>query len=182
MNEVRVNIAGAEMELRPISARQYLAARKEAEKLAENMGEDKISKALVLGAALLSRGLFYDGQRIFADGNEVLDAFSADEIVSTALFMDLEADKQIQIVETAERISKIGRENEPSVSYDTMSVMNFDNHAVNTDKGSMAYGDTVLRVNSMTELRSYSPRSDMRRVSDFFQRDSRRYDGIISSY
>lgn len=185
MDEVRVNIGGAEMELRPVSARQYLAARMEAEKMTEDFGNDQISKAVLLGASLLSKGLFYDNERIFLNGSEVLDALSADEIVNTAVYMDIEPERKVMIVEAVEQVKKAG------LMSDSQESVEIENYKIADSPNAVESGwkrtDTEHTVNSSkvntgSREKSISPRSNMRRVSDFFQRDSRRYDGIISSY
>ena len=198
MDEVRVNIGGAEMELRPVSARQYLAARVEAEKMAESFADDTVTNAVLFGAALLAKGLFYDGERIFSDGNEVLDAFSADEIADTAVYIDLESEQKFRIVEINERLKSIEQESkfaEQEINAIGESNINKNNNYADgiyakanriSEKENTgifsAYSNTSVRRETESFKKSYSPRSDMRRVSDFFQRDSRRYDGTITSY
>ena len=189
MDEVRVNIGGAEMELRPVSARQYLAARVEAKKMAEGFADDTVSNAVLFGAALLAKGLFYDGERIFSDGNEVLDAFSADEIADTAVYIDLESEQKFRIVEINERLKSIEQESKfAEQEINAVGESNINKNKANriSEKGNTgifsAYSNTSVRRETESFKKSYSPRSDMRRVSDFFQRDSRRYDGTITSY
>jgi len=184
MDEKIINIAGAEMELRPISARQYLAARNEADTMAEAIGGDDISKAVLLGAALLSKGLFYNGQRIFRGGDEVLDAFSANEIIDTALFMDIEPEKKAQIMEASDCVRGIAQEMNSAESGNADEEMNKIQHIPGRGQSGGNSSNSGSFDNKAADVseRIYSPRSEMRRVSDFFQRDSRRYDGIISSY
>lgn len=185
MNEIRVNIGGAEMELRPVSARQYLAARMETEKMTDEFGSDQISQAILFGASLLSKCLFYDNKRIFSDGAEVLDALSADEIVNTAEYIDIEPERKVMIVKTVERVRQAGQE---TADYETMIVKNEEAEAIERivaheqNTSSNEYVEHYEVKNVSDRRRSASPRSDMRKVSDFFQRDSRRYDDIITSY
>ena len=71
---------GEGLELRLLSAREALEARREAEELAR----DGTERALCSNACLLSRALERDGEPLFASGREALEGLSAQQIASLA--------------------------------------------------------------------------------------------------
>lgn len=187
MDDIRVSMGGTEMELRPISARQYLSARMEAEKIGEVLGEDDVTKAVLLGASLLAKGLFDGEKRLFESADEVLDALSAEEIVNTAIYVDLKPETKMQIVEAMDKIERFGQESdnlEAEENADVSDNMSYSKPVPQQKQGIIfsTYSNIASSFSRISTGRSLSPRSEMQRVSDFFQRDSRRYDGIISSY
>lgn len=195
MDNIKVNMGGDELDLVPLNARQYLSARMEADALSESFGDDEVSKAVLLGAGLLSKCLFRDGERLFMSAQNVLDSMSAEEIIHIAGYVDLETDTKERIVETVVRLKKI-RDDDVNFDFDpSVQSLNSDDLAmmdVNTqvlrDFHSDAQSEEPFSYSPVQEYgsslisNSLSPQNSMRRVSDFFQRDSRRYDGIISSY
>lgn len=195
MDNIKVNMGGDELDLVPLNARQYLSARMEADALSESFGDDEVSKAVLLGAGLLSKCLFRDGERLFMSAQNVLDSMSAEEIIHIAGYVDLETDTKERIVETVVRLKKI-RDDDANVDFaPAVQSLNSDDLAmmdVNTqvlrDFHSGAQSEEPFSYSPVQEYgsslisNSLSPQNSMRRVSDFFQRDSRRYDGIISSY
>ena len=72
--------AVAEGELRLLSAREVLEARREGEALAAGGRE----KALCANACLVARALEREGRPVFADGRVVLDSLRVEEIVRLA--------------------------------------------------------------------------------------------------
>lgn len=187
MDDIRVSMGGTEMELRPISARQYLSARMEAEKIGEVLGEDDVAKAVLLGASLLAKGLFNGNKRMFESADEVLDTLSAEEIVNTAIYVDLKPETKMQIVETMDKMERFSQESdnlELQENTDASDSMSYSKPVPQQEQGILftTYSNSATSVSQISTGRSLSPRSEMQRVSDFFQRDSRRYDGIISSY
>lgn len=69
---------GRGLELRLLSAREVLEARREAEGLAQEGRE----RALCSNACLLARALERDGERVFRDGEAALDGLSVEQIGS----------------------------------------------------------------------------------------------------
>lgn len=186
MNNSFVNIGGEELEIRTITARQYLSARLEAELMGEVFGEDQLGKSVLFGASLLSKGLFFDGQRVFSSMENVLDAMSADDIVTVAGFIDIDPEMKAKIVEDVERIKTINRDVElykDRIVEITEESDQLVEHHVNEGGEELPVYENAESISNGFYLKAgNSLRSNMRRVSDFFQRDSRRYDGTISSY
>lgn len=186
---VLVSIGGEEIELRPISARQYLSARMEAEQESEIFGEDKVTKAVLVGASLLAKGLFFNNERLFDSMDDVLDALSAEEIVTTAGYIDIEPGMKTKIIEAvdvdkAENLSSEKAESDTRDKADVADSVSYLRRTVGHEQSGLftVYSGSQMRMSGVHSESNISPRSDMRRISDFFQRDSRRYDGIISSY
>ena len=194
-----VNLGGDEMELRPLTARQYLAARLEASRLGESEEYDDTAKAVLLGAALLSKGVFLDGERVFPSIGEVLDSLTAQEIVETAVYVELEPKDKERAAEIMTRsvmtdsqlTSDAAREREDEGADESGGKRKDERGEVQTTARRVSY------VNRSHGVEKYSGgdfnevgrpgknvpfREDMRRVSEFFRRDSRRYDANISKY
>ena len=230
MESVFVNQGGDELELRPLTARQYLSARLEAEKLSGETSKDEIARAVLLGAALLAKGAYVDGVQLFSTAEEALDTLTAQEIIETAAYIDItpevsEAaaesvkraatfiDSVSEVSETAGSVKRPAtpeaRDNAASVKR-SVAPEDTEDAPVKSDSEEYGGGDdrrvtpewkernptgrryvkwdggeTYSGV-SFSDTVSVPPaapaRDDMRRVSDFFQRDSRRYDGTISNY
>jgi len=250
MESVFVNQGGDELELRPLTARQYLSARLEAEKLGGETNNDEIAKAVLLGAALLAKGAYVDGVQLFSNAEEALDSMTAQEIIETAAYIDIAPEASEAATETVKRADHIDTppevgeaagsvkgsaapevnetaaesarraaafiDSEPEVGDNAKSVKRSvtpeDTEDVHVKSDSKEYGggddkrvtpewkeqnpthrryvkwdggETYSGVGFSDKVSAplASPvRDDMRRVSDFFQRDSRRYDGTISNY
>ncbi len=187
MDSVFVNFGGEELELRSISAREYISALMETEILAEEMGDNLLAKSMILGASLLSKGLYYDENFLFPSIDEVLDAMSAEEIVRAAEHIDIAPEMKTKIIEAMDRVESVNDERgiykNESVDSDIHSVPSGGEVSQKHDRSFITvYPETQIRSGGSYSESSISPRSDMRRVSDFFQRDSRRYDGIIVGY
>ncbi|MBQ6539823.1 MAG: hypothetical protein IJL71_02195 [Oscillospiraceae bacterium] len=285
--EIYVSFGGDELELRDISAAEYLSAGAEAGKLYRESGnESAAARAVILGACLLSRGLYSGDGRAYATAKDVLEAVTAEEILETARYAGIDADMVKKFIESADRMMKRASdpginaassdkdysaserggfgfdgiagaskerfdptEGEGAYDYKKASDHNPDpaqyagqsdlrktdyttdgNHVtgdmvdgnerlpdgtdrrrgydlidrvMNDDPAGKASvklpfehktyiperDDIVSAQSNPYEMLSRSlyraalqPRDDMRRVSDFFQRDSRRYDGIITMY
>ena len=250
MDSVFVNQGGDEIELRPLTARQYLSARLEAESLGGETNNDEIAKAVLLGAALLAKGAYVDGVQLFSNAEEALDSLTAQEIVETAAYIDITPEVIEAAAETVKKAartdtpSEVGEaagtvkwsaatevdeaeddsvrraaafiDSEPEVGDNAgtvkRSVMPEDTEDAPVKSDSKKYsggedkrnkpewkeqnptrrryvkwdgGETYYGVSFSDKVSAPSAapvRDDMRRVSDFFQRDSRRYDGTISNY
>ena len=77
--EVLVNITGEEWSVMPVSAMEYLSCVKEAEALGERLDAGKETE-LLRRACVLSRGIYSGGERVFDDGEGVLNALTPEEI------------------------------------------------------------------------------------------------------
>lgn len=212
MESVFVNQGGDEIELRPLTARQYLSARLEAESLGGETGNDEIARAVLLGAALLANGAYVDGERLFSTADEALDTMTAQEIIETAAYIDIMPETAQAAAETAKRVaafidtaSEVGetakRSAAPDGIEDARVKADFKEYVGGDDKrvepewreqahtrrryvkwdGGEAYSGADF-TDRVSALSAAPVRDEMRRVSEFFQRDSRRYDGAISNY
>ena len=215
MDNVLVSFGGDELELRKISAGQYLAAGADAEELFKEYGRNDVAMAIIMGAALLSQGLHNGDGRAYGSVRDVLDSVTAEEIIETAQYIELDEDTKIGVIEAAEKVRrKVTADNRETVDEADQNRRMEAIGVIEDVTDVKQTGETVTRgENSRSELpeirsrsradsrdfytmysstapgtspiaykSGLSPRDDMRRVSDFFQRDSRRYDGAITSY
>ena len=79
--EVRMWLAGAECELRPLAAARYIEAKAEAAALNDALGGDEGTLGMVFSACLIAEGAYADGERVFASGAEVLERLTAQEVL-----------------------------------------------------------------------------------------------------
>jgi len=135
--EIRIYIMGDERELRPLSAESLLQAMKESRTIFEEYGG---SAGLIEGACVVARGLFgSDDERVFADGREVLEALTAEEI-------DMAAS------EYAGDIS-LSRDKMPESETDTMNLAFYDTEAALWD--GMPKQELETYQKSISETRPY---------------------------
>lgn len=82
--ETRMWVYGTECTLRPITAKAYLEARDEGTHLAEKFGGGLAARTLSLYACLIAKGAYEEDDPLFENGEAVLDALKAGEILEIA--------------------------------------------------------------------------------------------------
>ena len=82
--ETRMWIYGTECTLRPITAKKYLEARNEGALLAEQFGGSEAARTLSLYACLIAKGAYEEDDPLFENGEAVLNALEAGEILEIA--------------------------------------------------------------------------------------------------
>lgn len=83
-SEVRMWMCGTECELRPVSARGLLLAKKESREIAKEFQGDERGKKLIEAACIISAGTYENGEKVFLSGMDVLERLTAEEIFFAA--------------------------------------------------------------------------------------------------
>lgn len=182
MDDVKVSVEGNELELHTVSAREYLFARMEAEELSGSWSDDPVTKALLLGAALLSRGLYDGGERAFESADDVLDRMSAEEIVALSGYVDIQLEEKQRIVNAENKADDEREQQETEKEREASEPVELRIGRKSRSESVTAYKSAEFANSEVKKSGTTTHRAAMRQVSDFFERDSRRYDGIISCY
>ncbi|MGM9521831.1 MAG: hypothetical protein ACI3VB_05060 [Oscillospiraceae bacterium] len=195
--EVRVWLSGTECELRPLSARTYIQKVSEAAQVNEALSGDESTSRLALAACLLAEGAFCDDNKMFSSGMEVLERLTAQEIMEAGGGYLIEQDRSTELSERLPEAglkASSGGEVEPELNKkafegdegqqktpdrgaatESLSGKLAVNRAVrNFDDFEAAYTGGYRRYVQGTP-KTAAARADMREISDFFERDSRRY-------
>lgn len=199
--EIRIFAYGTELELRPVNAEGYLESRRMAAEYSEKFGGDYEAEKAAFLAGLLYRSA-YDGEnRFFVSEEDVLQKLTAAELseygsmlYNGEIWDGISFEYEISEKDSAER----KYENSPQSDYyagtkgkifDTVpdSTLNVpENRPVvresfAVDRRTVVVNETLdeKAAAEKTAARKYYRASgiSMERISDFFQRDSRRYDG-----
>ena len=192
--ETRVYIADTEAELRTVSASQFLAARKRGLDYAKENGGDMLSASVVFWAELI-RAAAYDGDTpLFSTADEVLTRLTVDEIVSvsediglpkTVTPMTSETETKKAVSPEAEIIpipkteafsdSETANKENESPDEETAAERTVRKKPDGTD-----YSDGREEYTKLPQRITQTPTfSGMQEISDFFERDARRYDGSL---
>lgn len=205
-----MSLGGTELLLRPVSAAEYLRARAQAGALAEACGGDG-GTGLILGACLVAAGAYDGEQPAFASGAEALERLTPDEILGAAAEYALTSAKTggetgentgaaVNNITADKDTEPFGREisgrkaeSAPETPPEQVPEADGDGKQGETPERSRL---TLRRTpepaaQPRKELSAPAPQSAsfpadggdrMRRVSDFFERDCRRYDGAFRRY
>ena len=196
--DVFMSLGDTEAELRPLSAEEYLRAKVEARDMEKDYAADDETRTLLLAACLVARGA-YDGEnRLFASATEALSALSADELMTAAEeylpreIKKAEGTEDMYVPSTSaeslgedaerykERIEETYAGNAPDTYVREREAAGTPYASWRRDPMSgtvsVIYGGSVSAERPAT----YAPRResvDMSAVSDFFERDARRFPG-----
>ena len=196
--EVRVNLTGDEWSVFPVSAMEYLSCVKEAQSLEEKLGATGETE-LLRRACVLARGIYSGDNRVFDDGEQVLNALTPEEIFSVSAYTPHisaktgqedgkvpgypeytpAAGEKVQIKNAAD-IDDKGKytlhhlEGNVRMEYQTST---YSGEVKNSD---VQYVSRKDRDSARARETDY--RRKVRDISDFLMRDSRRYDGGFELY
>lgn len=196
--EVRVNITGEEWSVRPVSAMEYLNCVREAQALIKKLDAEGEAE-LIRRACVLARGIYSDGERVFKDGESVLEVLTPEEIYSISAGTlraegepgrgeDKAHGRAAEAREDTEVMSEsslttwfkteTGYTNVVDVKKDVRTAETTAQQPVPAKKPE--YTVPVRRAENSLGETSY--RRKVRDMSDFLMRDSRRYDGGFELY
>lgn len=189
--ETRLWLMDRECELRPLTAAARLETIKASDGLMDKYGGGEEAKVLLRGAFMTAMGL-YDGEKpVFSSGEEALEYLTPEEIIGIyEMYGEIklpdmtehgdEGDKmppqgkkteiynQPQGIEKAQTRAEQGRE--------TLRKRTADGENRNESADSYSSG-SYIEIRKSTAIPER-----MESISDFFERDSRRYDGAFELY
>ena len=196
--EVLVNITGEEWSVMPVSAMEYLSCVKEAEALGERLDAGKETE-LLRRACVLSRGIYSGGERVFDDGEGVLNALTPEEIYSISagttsvlaaegrgedkipgLLENKHEDGVTAPYEDVDRFKSGVKYVLRRVEENTGAWLPTAGQSRAAEKAEVRYSDYEVPDGNGTREPEY--RRKVRDMSDFLMRDSRRYDGGFELY
>lgn len=199
---IRAFLAGDELEVRPLAAGEVLTARKRGRELLERYGGDSMDRLLLDGACIAMESLSKNGQTVFRSPEEALDKLTADELIwlvsdvtGTAYLRNSSAlgESITQTEQTAklEQEAPFYEEQIPVPKVETEWTASAVDVGVSGQitphkmfgrylEGGAAVPEDEQFLDSRTMILSQHYRDEMQTVSDFFERDNRRYDGQFS--
>lgn len=208
--EIRQWVYGTECILRPINAMTFLEARLEGGRIAERFNGDAAAAKLGERAYILSKGL-YDGDKpMFTSGEEVLETLQAEEILEIAEAYTETASKWEDQQWSAPNVTNQKQqkpENTPVTDemYINRAATGVEEDLVFPEKKIQQYteeqpSDVYMALTKTgtgpdhrfspenfqmygnTRRDLYTEKADVRTISEYMERDGRRYDGGYIRY
>lgn len=189
-DEVRMWLLGGEKELRPITASDTLKIRKSLFEKSELFGDDEVSRRILLGALTAVEGVYEDGERAFSDENDVLENLTAEEILAILdEYGEASVPEKNKTEEATEVEDAFGYKRQAEESGEGEKKKEADLHPESNESirrrhfevkqdGEAIPGGTSERYFTEYLYTAVSPQ----KVSDFFEKDSRRYIKEIEIY
>ena len=193
--ETRAYIADTEAELRTVSASQFLAARKRGLDYARENDGDMLSASVVFWAELIHASAYDGDAPLFSTADEVLTRLTVDEIVSVSEDIGLPKTVTPMPSETTETKKAVSPEAEiipipKTEAFSASETAELKNKSPDeetiSERTVRKSVDSTLIPDGREEYTDYTQRitqtpvfSGMQEISDFFERDARRYDGSL---
>ena len=112
--QVRMALAGTEVELRPLQALRLLQARQEARELGATLAGDAAAERLVFAACVVAAGAYENERPLFETGRAALETLTAEELLLAASeYGDAAAPKWLQATGGTEAQEKTEQESGP---------------------------------------------------------------------
>lgn len=200
--EVFCSLCGTEAELRRLSAEDYLRAKAEAREIGAELASDEESGTLIFAACLVSRGA-YDGEnRMFSSVLQALSELSAKELMSVAAEYFPEYPKTAGGAEDADGMSGRGYGGRNDSEHSGMKTGSFPSELGGISARKNGGGRTPYaswrreprraspderrgeygKAGGLISASTASGGASMQDVSDFFERDARRYPAGFERY